>query len=411
MSNKRKKLVIVGGGAAGFFAANQIIEQSNQFDITILEQGQKVLQKVKVSGGGRCNVTNASIERDKLAEYYPRGWKLLRKLFSSFNNQDTVEWFESKGIQIKTEADNRMFPITDNSQTIVNGLKNIENHQHVEVFTSCKVMDIEPQENKWLVTTNSRGKLFADYLLIATGSSTFIYHLLAKKSIKIVAEVPSLFTFNIPNDERLSDIPGIAVPNGKARIVGEKISSSGPILITHWGLSGPAILKLSSWSAIRLNELKYNFKVSINWVNLNFDECKSRLSALKINHANKKVVSDAAFQIPKRLWRKLIIASNINEANNWKELSNKHINALAEQLTNSIFDVKGKSTFKEEFVTCGGVALNEVDSKTLQHKKLNNLYFAGEVLNIDAITGGYNFQAAWTTAFVASQNIVKTCNN
>jgi predicted Rossmann fold flavoprotein len=400
------KVIIIGGGAAGFFAANEIVAQSNLFDITILEQGQKVLQKVKVSGGGRCNVTNAVILRENLADYYPRGWKLLRKLFSNFDHLDTVSWFEKKSIALKKEADNRMFPVTNDSQTIVDGLRSVAQQSNVRVFTSCKVLDFEYVANQWKVHTNSNGQIKGDVLLIASGSSTFIYDLLQTKGVKIVPPVPSLFTFNIPNDIRLTDLSGIAVPLGRARIVGEKLVSLGPVLITHWGLSGPAILKLSSWEAVKLAGCQYHFKVAINWVNMDYEECKHQLLRIQSDHQNKKVSADAAFNVPKRLWKKLLDFSQIPEDQIWKGLSKKQVNVLLEQLTNSVFEVNGKSTFKEEFVTCGGVDLNEVDSKTLQHKTLPNLFFAGEVLDIDAITGGYNFQAAWTTAFVAAQSIV-----
>jgi predicted Rossmann fold flavoprotein len=402
----KKKVIIVGGGAAGFFVANQIIALSKRFDITILEQGQKVLQKVKVSGGGRCNVTNAVILRENLADYYPRGWKLLRKLFSQFSHLDTVSWFEAKGIPLKTEADNRMFPVTNDSQTIVDGLSSVAQQPNVRVYTSCKVLDVEYAANQWKVNTNAKGLLKCDILLMASGSSTFIYHLLEQKGVKIVPPVPSLFTFNIPNDARLTDIPGISVPMGRARIVGEKLVSTGPILITHWGLSGPAILKLSSWAAVQLAAHHYQFKVSISWVDLDYETCKVQLAQIQTTHQNKKVMNDPAFGIPKRLWKKLLEHSNISDDQIWKGLSKKQLNVLLEQLTNSVFSVSGKSTFKEEFVTCGGVDLSEVDSKTLQHKTLPNLFFAGEVLDIDAITGGYNFQAAWTTAFVAAKAIV-----
>lgn len=396
-----KKVVIIGGGAAGFFAANILNEHSKNIEIVILEQGKKVMQKVKVSGGGRCNVTNALIEREKLSEYYPRGWKLLRKQFSTFSNQDLIQWFESRNIPLKTETDNRMFPTTDNSQTIIDGLREIVRRPNVEVLTSTKVMDIKSKQDKWFVKTNNDDIFEADAVLVASGSSNFILNMLESKEIKIVPPLPSLFTFNIQNDERLKDIAGIAVQNTLVKITGDKLVSSGPVLITHWGLSGPAILKLSSWAAKKLHECDYKFTVAINWSGLHTEECKKQLYQIRDKHPNKLVQGHNCFEIPKRLWKKLVIAAAINETMTWNSLSKKHLNSLNEQLSNCQFKVDGKSTFKEEFVTCGGVALNEVNSKTLEHKLLKNLFFAGEALDIDAITGGYNFQAAWTTAYVA----------
>ncbi|MEZ5006588.1 MAG: NAD(P)/FAD-dependent oxidoreductase [Chitinophagales bacterium] len=405
MSQEIKKIVIVGGGAAGFFAANIIHENAPQISITILEQGNKVMQKVKVSGGGRCNVTNAVIEREKLPEYYPRGWKLLRKLFSQFSNEDLINWFENKGIALKTEADNRMFPTTDNSQTIIDGLRNVVRQNNVEVITSCKVTHLNFTNNQWQVDLLKHPSIKADAVLIATGSSNFIYELLAKKGVQIVAPLPSLFTFNIQNDIRLQDIAGIAVQNTIVKIVGDKMTSEGPTLITHWGLSGPAILKLSSWAAQKLHESNYQFTVIVNWSGLHTEECRNHLNRIRESHPNKLVHGNNAFDIPKRLWKKLVQSANIEEQMTWNALSKKHINSLNEQVSNCQFKVNGKSTFKEEFVTCGGVALQEVNSKTLEHKNLKNLFFAGEVLDIDAITGGYNFQAAWTTAYVAAKAI------
>ncbi len=403
-----KKVIIIGGGAAGFFAANILNEHTPDIEIKILEQGKKVMQKVKVSGGGRCNVTNALIERENLAEYYPRGWKLLRKQFSTFNNQDLIKWFESKNIPLKKESDNRMFPTTDNSQTIIDGLREIVRRPNVEILVSTKVIEIEPKEEKWLVKTNNGDVFNADAVLVATGSSNSILNMLQSKNVKIVPPLPSLFTFNI-NDERLKGNSGIAVQNTLVKITKDKLVSNGPTLITHWGLSGPAILKLSSWAAKKLHEYQYQFTVAINWSGLHTEACKTQLHQIKTKHPNKLVQGHNCFEIPKRLWKKLVVASSINETMTWNALSKKHLNSLNEQLSNCQFKVDGKSTFKEEFVTCGGVALNDVNSKTLEHKALKNLFFAGEVLDIDAITGGYNFQAAWTTGYVAGMSISR-CN-
>lgn len=400
-----KKIVIVGGGAAGFFAANILNESFPGIEIKILEQGKKVLQKVKVSGGGRCNVTNAVIEREKLVEYYPRGWKLLRKIFSQFDHQATIKWFEDQGIALKVEADNRIFPTTDDSQTIIDGLRKVVRQPNVEVITSCKVTDIDYSNDEWKIHLIDNRSIKADAILMASGSSNFIYDLLAAKGVKIIPPVPSLFTFNIYNDIRIQDLAGIAVQNTIVKIVGDKMESKGPTLITHWGLSGPAILKLSSWTAKKLNEFNYQFNISVNWSNLHTDECRMQLNRIKDQNPKKNVHGHNAFDIPKRLWKKLVLQANIDDTMTWNALSKKHLNSLNEQLSNCQFQVDGKSTFKEEFVTCGGVSLNDVNSKTLEHKTLKNLFFAGEILDIDAITGGYNFQAAWTTAYVAAKAI------
>ena len=404
--NPKKRLIIIGGGAAGFFAAANVLVNCNNIEVIILEQGKEVLQKVKVSGGGRCNVSNANIERESLQTYYPRGWKLLRKLFSTFNNIDTIKWFESRSIDLKTERDNRIFPISNKSQTIIDCLMNEVSKHGGIIKKSCKVIDFKREDKKWKVESIGGETFISDYVLMATGSSPFIYNLLEKKSIKIVPQVPSLFTFNI-KDERLDSLAGVAVQQGKVKLAGSKRTSEGPILITHHGLSGPSILKLSSWEARNLNNLNYQFRININWTNFHSIDASRHLDRIKLANPNKKLVNTNAFEIPKRLWKRLINAAQINDQISWKEIGKKQINKLIDQLTNGQFHVLGKSTFKDEFVTCGGVSLNDIKSKTLEHKELENLFFAGEVLDIDAVTGGFNFQSAWTTGYVVAKSILE----
>ncbi len=408
--NPKKKVTIIGGGAAGFFAAASLLKLNSDIEVLILEQGKEVLQKVKVSGGGRCNVTNASIERNELPSYYPRGWKLMRKLFSTFDNNNTIEWYESNGVNLKVEKDNRIFPITNKSQSIIDCLTNQVQHLNGKIIKSNKVISIDRIDTIWQIQTIDHKTFSSDYILIATGSSSFFYNLLAKVGVKIIDPVPSLFTFNI-KDARLEDLAGIAVQNASVKVAGTKQISEGPILITHTGLSGPAILKLSSWAARDLNTRNYQFKLIINWTGLHPDVSKEQLINTQNSNPNKKVFNHKAFAIPKRLWVRLTSHANIHETTSWKELGKKQLNALNEQLCNCLLSTNGKSTFKEEFVTCGGVALSEVNSKTLEHKRLENLYFAGEVLDIDAVTGGFNFQAAWTTAYVVAQSITAKMNS
>lgn len=398
----KKHVIIIGGGAAGYFAANQLATLGD-YQITIFEQGKQVLQKVKISGGGRCNVTNAEIERKDLASYYPRGWKLLRKLFSTFNNQDLITWFAERGVELKTEPDNRMFPITNKSQTIIDCLRKVELEDDFSVHLSTKVVGLQKLDAQWEVET-MQDKLLADYVLVATGSGVLFYNKLKSMEVKIDALVPSLFTFNI-DDERIADLPGLSVQNAQVKLVGSKQVSAGPLLITHWGMSGPAILKMSSWAAETLNACQYKFKCLVNFTGQSRETIHQVLTANKQKLSNKLVTNSAQFDIPKRLWRSLMSASKIDEQQVWGSLNKKQVNAFVEQLCNAQFQVDGKSTFKEEFVTCGGVALSELQSKTLEHRRLENLFFAGEVMNVDAITGGFNFQSAWTTAYVAAQAI------
>ncbi|SFS34739.1 hypothetical protein SAMN04487906_0100 [Zhouia amylolytica] len=395
-------VLIVGGGAAGFFAAIHIAETKPKLKIAILEKGKEVLTKVKISGGGRCNVTHAEFVPNELAKYYPRGEKELKGPFHTFCSGDTIAFFEKRGVALKIEEDGRMFPTSDSSQTIIDCFLHEVNRLGVSVLTGHAVKRIERQDN-WLVET-SKGEFSCKKLLIASGSSPKVWRMIKDLGHSLVTPVPSLFTFNI-NDQRIKSLPGLSTM-GSVKILGTHLNSEGPVLITHWGLSGPAILKLSAWGARDLNALDYKFKIQINWLyNQGVEEALEELKLVKANNGKKLVVNIKPFEIPKRLWFSLLNASGITDQMRWAEVSKQQLTTLASQLTQSVYDVDGKSTFKEEFVTAGGVDLKEVDFKTYQSKIQKDLYFAGEVLNIDAITGGFNFQNAWTGAFIAAKAI------
>ncbi|MCQ0111736.1 NAD(P)/FAD-dependent oxidoreductase [Zhouia amylolytica] len=395
-------VLIVGGGAAGFFAAIHIAETKPKLKIAILEKGKEVLTKVKISGGGRCNVTHAEFVPNELAKYYPRGEKELKGPFHTFCSGDTIAFFEKRGVALKIEEDGRMFPTSDSSQTIIDCFLHEVNRLGVSVLTGHAVKRIERQDT-WLVET-SKGEFSCKKLLIASGSSPKVWRMIKDLGHSLVTPVPSLFTFNI-NDQRIKSLPGLSTM-GSVKILGTHLNSEGPVLITHWGLSGPAILKLSAWGARDLNALDYKFKIQINWLyNQGLEEALEELKLVKANNGKKLVVNIKPFEIPKRLWFSLLNASGITDQMRWAEVSKQQLTTLASQLTQSVYDVDGKSTFKEEFVTAGGVDLKEVDFKTYQSKIQKDLYFAGEVLNIDAITGGFNFQNAWTGAFIAAKAI------
>lgn len=396
-------VIIIGGGAAGFFAAVNIAEFNPNLKICILERGKEGLQKVKISGGGRCNVTHAEFLPSELIKNYPRGEKELLGPFHQFMTGDTIEWFEKRGVELKIEDDGRMFPITDSSKTIIDCFLNEAKKHQVEVFYNHVVKAIHKEENYWEIVT-SQGKFLSKKILIATGSSTKIWKLLEGLGHTISKPVPSLFTFNI-NDERIKDIPGVVAQDVEVKVLGTDLVSEGPLLITHVGLSAPAILKLSAFGALELEKLNYKFKIEVNFVRQSFDDCFNNLKDLKQNLNKKTVYKFSQFDLPKRLWQKLVLASNINQDTRWADVNKHQLENLANQLTKAVFKVNGKSTFKEEFVTAGGIDLKEINFKTFESKLHDNLYFAGEVINVDAVTGGFNFQNAWTGAFIAAKHI------
>jgi predicted Rossmann fold flavoprotein len=396
-------VVIVGGGAAGFFTAINLAEKNPKFTIALLERGKEVLTKVRVSGGGRCNVTHACFVPNDLVKFYPRGEKELRGPFHQFCSGDTIEWFEKHGVKLKIEEDGRMFPVSDSSQTIIDCFLNTAKKYKIDILTGQSVQSIFRSEDSWKVETNHQ-TFRCNNLVMTTGSNPKIWEMLEKLGHTIVPPVPSLFTFNI-KDKRLKDLMGVSA-FASVKVQHSKLSASGPLLITHWGMSGPGILRLSAWGARELFDKNYQFILEVNWLNdATLEETESVLKELKLEHAKKVVAKKSPFDFPNRLWESLVLASEISTETKWADLSKKQLHHLALQLTNGQFQVNGKSTFKEEFVTAGGIDLKEINFKTMESKLLPKVFFAGEIVNIDAITGGFNFQNAWTGGFIVSESI------
>ncbi len=403
---KNQQIIIIGGGAAGFFAAIRAAELNPTAKIMILERGRDVLGKVKVSGGGRCNVTHACFVPSELVKNYPRGAKELKGPFHKFCCGDTVDWFEKRGVPTKIEADGRMFPTSDRSQSIIDCLLEATHQLGIEVKTQHRVDEIIPpatDQGQWQITANDE-ILHADKLMLATGSNPKIWKMLSELGHQIIPPVPSLFTFNI-KDQRIDGLPGISVPQAEVRVLGSKLSANGPLLITHWGMSGPAILKLSAWGARILAEQNYQFTIQVNWANDTEENIREHLNEQKISSPKKQILGNPQMGLPIRLWQRMVEAAGISSGQQWANLGKKQLNALVREMGQSQYQVNGKSTFKEEFVTAGGIDLREVNFKTFGSKILPNLYFAGEVLNIDAITGGFNFQAAWTGGWIAGESL------
>ena len=398
-------VLIVGGGAAGFFAAINTAEQNPKLKIAILERGSNVLSKVKISGGGRCNVTHAEFIPQELVLNYPRGKKELRGPFHNYMTGDTMAWFEDRGVKLKIEDDGRVFPESDSSQTIIDCFLEEVKKYKIEVLLNHPVQNIIYENGSWGLDT-TKGIFTTPKLLIATGSNPKIWKLLESLGHEVTSPVPSLFTFNI-KDQRLKTIPGVVAADVHVSVVGSNLESEGPLLVTHAGLSAPSILKLSAYGALELAEKKYKFQIKVNFIKQTFLECNEQLFEVKKQSPKKTILKSAQFDLPKRLWEQLVLASNIPADLRWAEVNKPQLQALASQLTEAVFSVDGKSTFKEEFVTAGGVELKGVNFKNFESKHYKNLFFAGEVLNIDAVTGGFNFQNAWTSAFIAAQQLSK----
>lgn len=393
-----KTVVIVGGGAAGFFTAINMAENNAHLKVIIIERSDKLLSKVKVSGGGRCNVTHACWDPQELVEFYPRGKKELLGPFHKFCTGDTVGWFEDRGIDLKIEDDNRMFPVSNSSQTIIDCFQRAASKAGVEIRLKTGLQNLSRKGESWIVTTN-KGAIEANRVVFAAGSSPKIWKLLSGLGHTIVEPVPSLFTFNI-NDKRIKGLAGLSVPMAQVTINGTKHQAEGPLLITHWGMSGPGILKLSAFAARDLFENNYSFKIEVNFTGLDIEDVEAELEAIRKSHPKKLISNYPNFAIPKRLW----VALTSQFANvPFNQLEPGGIQKLAEAIAKAGFWVHGKSTFKDEFVTAGGVELSEVNFKTMESKVLPNVHLVGELLNIDAVTGGFNFQAAWTTSWIASQ--------
>lgn len=400
---KNYDLLIVGGGASGFFAAINAAQLNPNLRIGILERSKEFLAKVRVSGGGRCNVTHHEFEVDSLCKNYPRGAKELRGPFTQFGPKDTIEWFKSRGVLLKTEADGRMFPVSDSSYTIIECFLTQAQKYKVDLLASHSVQSIEKSADSWKIITN-QGDFQTTAVVIATGSNPKIWELLLGLGHQIVEPVPSLFTCNV-KDKRIADLMGVS-HTVKLRVPGTKLENEGPLLITHWGFSGPAILRLSAWGARELAQKNYDYILEISWVgHFRSDEIANQLRLHKEEWAKKQVASQALFGLTRRLSERIIESSGIDLTTKWADLNKKQLSTWAQNLCQMQFQVKGKSTFKEEFVTAGGVDLREVNFKTMQSKLHTGLYLTGEVLNIDAITGGFNFQNAWTTGYLAAKAI------
>ena len=398
------QIVIIGGGAAGFFGAINTAIRFPECNVLILEKSDKVLAKVRVSGGGRCNVTHACFQNNELVKNYPRGEKQLLSVFSRFTVEDVIKWFEERKVKLKTEADGRMFPVSNNSMTIVNCFLDEVARLGIKLRTGCSVKGIKRTGTSFEIMIANNEKIIADRILIATGgnSKEGSYEWLKALGHTIISPVPSLFTFN-STEKKIRELMGLSVDMAMISIKGSKFENCGPLLITHWGFSGPAVLKLSSLAARYLNDKKYEFDIELNWLGNEFSsKIPEIIKELKLSAGSKTVHSSGRFDLPNRLWKYLADRAGINEKLNWADLTNDKIESLKKILARDVYSVSGKTTYKEEFVTCGGIASDEVDFRTMESRKIKGLFFSGEVLDIDGITGGFNFQSAWSTAMVAS---------
>ncbi len=408
----KKRLVVIGGGAAGFFCAINAAQMNPALEVIIVEKTSKLLSKVRISGGGRCNVTHHCFSMAEMIKKYPRGNQFLKKAFHHFFTTDTIRWFEERGVQLKSEADGRMFPITDSSETIVNCLMKEVNKYGVQILLNREVaalsmLNADPIAIGWSISFKDGEKIIADFVCVASGGypKSLQFEWLKKAGHTIEAPVPSLFTFNMPGNN-VTSLMGIAVENASVKIAGSKLQEQGPLLITHWGMSGPCILRLSAWGAKELAAKNYQFRILVNWLPaFNEQTLKDKFQQVRFDQAPQKIVNRNAFGLPQRLWQYMLQQSGINENIRWADLPAKEQNKLIKNICAQEFAVSGKTTFKEEFVTAGGVALEEVDHNSMQSKIVSNLFFAGEVLNIDGVTGGFNFQSAWTTGFIAAKAI------
>lgn len=419
----KKLIIVIGGGAAGFFSAINAAINFPQAKIIILEKSNKILAKVRVSGGGRCNVTHHCFENNELIKNYPRGEKELRQVFSQFSVQDTIDWFLKRGVKLKVEPDGRMFPESNTSETIINCFLQEAQKYNIEINLNEEVLELNSDNVSSSVVENFNLRFDSaqrDNVIVKTSKQTYKadavicsigghnqeknYALLKQCGHTIDELIPSLFTLNLPQSH-IKELMGLSVKNGTVKVIGTKHQYTGPVLITHWGLSGPAVLKLSAFAAYDFFKLNYQTGISVNWTGtLNEEALKEELS-LQLG-SKALIVNAPLFEIPKRLWEYLVLRSDIPLSKPWIELGKKQMNKLAQVLCNDVYDMHGKTTFKDEFVTSGGINLKEVNFKTMESKKVPHLFFCGEVLNIDGITGGFNFQNAWSTAWIAAKNII-----
>ncbi len=403
-----KKLVVIGGGAAGFFCAINAAGLNPEMQVTILEKTNKLLSKVKVSGGGRCNVTHACFSIADMIKKYPRGAAFLKKGFHHFFTTDTIQWFKERGIELKTEADGRMFPVSNSSQTIIECLLQEATKYKVEIQMSTEVKSVFKIENKWVIKTN-KAEIVADKICVASGGPAKLLQSdwLLQLGHSVENPTPSLFTFNMPGNN-ITKLMGLSVENVSVKIAGEKIQEEGPLLITHWGMSGPAILKTSAYGALILAKKVYNFTAIINWIPTYTETTlREKMQLLRFDMATTKIVNRNPFMLPARLWEYLLETAELKNDIRWADLPAKEQNKLIKNLCAHEFIVKGKTTFKEEFVTAGGIKLEEINVNTMESKLCADLYFAGEIINVDGVTGGFNFQNAWTTGWIAAKAIAE----
>lgn len=402
-----KQLLVIGGGAAGFFCAVNAAKRNPQLKVTIAEKTGKLLSKVKVSGGGRCNVTHACFDRDEMIRRYPRGSKFLKKAFHDFFTTDTIEWFKSRSVLLKTEADGRMFPASNTSQTIIDCLLNEADVYGVRVLMHHEVKKIDRVNDIFSVSFANGETITADFVCIACGGypKSAQFEWITQCGHTIEEPVPSLFTFNMPGNA-ITELMGVVAENATVKIAGTKLIERGPLLITHWGISGPVVLRLSAWGARELAIKEWKFSVIINWLSEYTEQSfRERLQELRFEQASQKISVRNPFGLPARLWEFLLMNSDIKSETRWADLPSKEQNKLVKNICGFESIVSGKTTFKEEFVTAGGIKLNEVDAGTMMSKKMPNLFFAGEILDVDGITGGFNFQHAWTSGYIAAKAI------
>ncbi|MBW0164103.1 MAG: NAD(P)/FAD-dependent oxidoreductase [Sediminibacterium sp. Gen4] len=403
----QKTLVVIGGGAAGFFCAVNAARMNPSLKVLLLEKSNKLLSKVKISGGGRCNTTHACFDIPELVKKYPRGQNFLKKSFHQFYTQDTIDWFEERGVQLKTEEDGRMFPVTDNSQTIIDCLLKEADKYKVAVQLQIGVTSIQKKENKFDLQLNNGDIISADFVCVATGGfpKANMFDWLTTTGHTIATPVPSLFTFNMPGNP-ITSLMGVSVERAIVKVVGTKLQEEGPLLITHWGMSGPVILRTSAWGARELADKNYHFTILVNWIpNYTEQMLRDEWQEIRDRSGAQKISNKNPFGLPNRLWLYLLQVSEIDPECRWSDLPAKQQNKLIKQLTAQEFLVQGKTTFKDEFVTAGGILLSEIDPQTMQSRKQPGLFFAGEVMDVDGITGGFNFQHAWTSGFIAAKAI------
>lgn len=404
-----KKLIVIGGGAAGFFCAVNAARLDPSLQVVIVEKSSKLLSKVKVSGGGRCNVTHACFDIAEMVKKYPRGGNFVKKTFHHFFTTDTIQWFKERGVALKAEPDGRMFPVTDSSQTIIDCLLKEANKYGVEILMNREIRSLAYTEGEWVLQTSNEQELKADYVCIACGGypKAGMFDWLKKLGHTISDPVPSLFTFNMPGHP-ITKLMGVSVEKARVKINGSKLEQEGPLLITHWGLSGPAVLKLSAWGARELAAVNWQFSISVNWLpEYNENTLRERMQEIRFAVASQKLTGKNPFGLPNRLWEFMLEQAGAKPEMRWADMPAKIQGLLIRLLAAGEFIIKGKTTFKEEFVTAGGITLSEIDPNTMMSRKATGLFFAGEIMDVDGVTGGFNFQHAWTSGFIAAKTIAQ----